>query len=347
MRGLLSNFSSNVILTKIKAMYGKRIHFDDYGNLLNCKSVPEVASYLKNNTSYASVLNFVDEINIHRHELEFLLKNKLLNELALLGKYELTTGEIFAEFIIIKTEIDAIIYVLMRLLSAKSANYPQRLPGFFKLHTRFDIENLSKAKDYDDFFKILEKSPYYKLLQPLRQASPDNKLNLSAVEQKLYNYLYDKLFEAIEKIRNKWIRNDLKSMFITYINYSNFVRIIRMKRSNSFNDFSLLRHGNIRQKYIDEMFKASSESDVFDVMYSINQGKKLSKMHYNHLDQIPMKSLYNNCRHKIYLSANVSVVFICYMLLSNIELSNIVNVIEGIRYSLPKEEIEKLLILKG
>ena len=48
---LISRFSSNVILAKARAMYGNSLKAKDYTNLLNCHSVSEIASYLKNNTS--------------------------------------------------------------------------------------------------------------------------------------------------------------------------------------------------------------------------------------------------------------------------------------------------------
>ena len=49
---MLSSLSSNVVLAKARAKYGKRLKEKDYRNLLDCKSVAEVAAYLKANTDY-------------------------------------------------------------------------------------------------------------------------------------------------------------------------------------------------------------------------------------------------------------------------------------------------------
>ena len=43
--------SANVILAKARAMYGNSLKSQNYLELLNCHSVSEVASYLKNRTS--------------------------------------------------------------------------------------------------------------------------------------------------------------------------------------------------------------------------------------------------------------------------------------------------------
>ncbi len=340
-----SNFSSNVILAKALAMYGKRIKGLDYDELINCKSVSEVASYLKNNTAYSSVLSQIDEINIHRHELEALLKEKPINDLAILGKYELTTKEIFSDFIIIKAEIEMIIHALMSLIAQKDFFYFKKVPDFFKIHTKIDLLILSNAKSYDDFFKAIEKTPYYKLLLPIKN---NNDINLSKAEQALYNYLYTKLFEILTKIKNKKIRNNLKNLFVSYIDYSNFIRILRIKHSlSNASSFAILKNGSIKEKYLNDMMKANTEADTFEIMYNIVQGKKLLKIQYSYIDQIPMKALYYSCRHAIHSSSNSSIVFISYMFLSQIELSNIINIIEGIRYNVSKDEIRKLLILKA
>lgn len=71
---MLSQFSSNAILSKARAMYGKRLTAADYQALLTCQSVGEVAAYLKQRTVYAQVLSGVNELTIHRGQLESLLK---------------------------------------------------------------------------------------------------------------------------------------------------------------------------------------------------------------------------------------------------------------------------------
>ena len=44
-------YASNAVLSKARAMYGKRLTEKDYAGLLACTSVPEVLSYLKSHTT--------------------------------------------------------------------------------------------------------------------------------------------------------------------------------------------------------------------------------------------------------------------------------------------------------
>ena len=77
---MLPTYSSNVILAKARAMYGRRLTRTNYRELLECRSVSEVAAYLKNQTSYGTVLAGVNENDIHRGQLEVRLRQKLFED---------------------------------------------------------------------------------------------------------------------------------------------------------------------------------------------------------------------------------------------------------------------------
>ena len=49
-------------------------------------------------------------------------------------------------------------------------------------------------------------------------------------------------------------------------------------------------------------------------------------------------------RHYMYFSTNASVSFYAFVLLSQIELNNLISIIEGIRYQISFQEIKKLII---
>ena len=93
------------------------------------------------------------------------------------------------------------------------------------------------------------------------------------------------------------------------------------------------------------MLNSSSEDEAFNIMKSIHQGYLLNRIEYNYLDQIPTAALFKKCNHEIHSSVNSSVVLLSYIFLIQNELNNIIKIIEGTRYKLPKDEISKLLIL--
>ena len=187
---MFSDLSSNVILAKTRAMYGNRIRHSDYDTLLNCKSVFEIASFLKNNTSYSKTLSNVNESLVHRGDLEFFIKDKLFTDLASLGRYEIASGNAFSKYVITKTEIEQILHSLRYLSSVNQSSSKRQLPVFFTAHSKINFSAMSSIKTYDEFLFALRNSPYKKLISDIKVSS-ENRINSSQIEQILYNYLYD------------------------------------------------------------------------------------------------------------------------------------------------------------
>lgn len=92
------------------------------------------------------------------------------------------------------------------------------------------------------------------------------------------------------------------------------------------------------------MIRASDYKEVINIMKATSFGKILSNLEFNYPDEVPYKVAFKVCSHYIRFSSNPSVVMFCYVDLLNIELSNIVNIIEGIRYKMPAKKIVKFLI---
>ena len=84
---MTERYSSNAVLTKARAMYGRHLTKHNFNDLLSCHSVGEVASYLKNNTNYRKILMDVNESEIHRGRLEQLLRRKMFEDVAALCIY--------------------------------------------------------------------------------------------------------------------------------------------------------------------------------------------------------------------------------------------------------------------
>ena len=66
--------SNAAMATKAKAMFGKRLTASDYQQLLQKKSIPEIASYLKNETLFREALEGYSETGLHRGQLEMLIR---------------------------------------------------------------------------------------------------------------------------------------------------------------------------------------------------------------------------------------------------------------------------------
>ena len=65
------------IVTKIRAMEAKLLSPEQFTEIANLGSVPEIADYLKKNTAYADVLDTLEEDQLHRGNIEKVLVQSL------------------------------------------------------------------------------------------------------------------------------------------------------------------------------------------------------------------------------------------------------------------------------
>lgn len=343
---MLSTLSSNVIIAKAHAMYGRRLTDENYKDLLECQSVGEVAKYLKNNTAYNKTLAGINENFIHRGQLEARLKQKLFEDYALLCRYEVVIGDHFAQYFIMHSEIEQILHSITFLKAGKPEEYLFSMPVYLTQHTKINLPSLSRIKSFAGLLDALSQTPYRKMLEPFTPVA-GIPIDYTGIENALYTYLFSTLFEVIEKKTHGDTANQLREIFNSYVDLLNYSRIVRLKisykASPEFIRNSLLPFGDISPRLIDEMLEADNEQQISAVMSKSSAGKRFLDLPHTYIDEIPNRAKYKICHHDIHFSTHSSVVLMSYVFLTQAELTDIVTIVEGIRYKLPPQEIIKLL----
>ncbi|MDR1467010.1 MAG: V-type ATPase subunit [Oscillospiraceae bacterium] len=347
---MLSRFSSNVILSKVRAMYSRRMTTKDYSSLLNCKNVGEIAAFLKQQSSeYSQILTPINENDVHRGQLENLIRKKIFRDSLSICRYELSVGEHFSEYIIKSTEIEQILHTIRLILAGKSPDLIYTMPIFFTKHTSIDFPLLTKVKNQEEFLDTIKGSDYGRILHKFKSQLCNKESVLTEIEVELYGYLYGNIYRVIGRYIHGNTKKELCKIFDSYIDLFNFVTIVRMKRyyNMSFNCMKLvlLPFGTLKQKYLHAMIEASDYKEVVEIMKNTTAGKKLDSIEYGSIDELPLKLSNKICSHYIRFSSNPSVVMFSYINLTKVELSNIINIIEGVRYRVSSEEIVKILTL--
>lgn len=343
------SYASNAILSKARAMYGKRLTDKDYQSLLGCSSVSEVLSYLKSHTKYSPLLNSISEKDVHRGRLELILKQQLFYDFASLCRYEMSVGEHFSDYIIIRTEIEQILHYLMLFTSGKSNEYIYSLPLYFDSHTKIDLNALTKTSTYSQFLAVLDGTPYKAILSKYKP-NENNNLNIPEIENSLYSYFYNKIYSIIEKYTKGKTKIELTNIFNNYMDLTNFVRILRLKKyfkmAPEMIKKELLPFGKLKEHQITDMCNAQNSKDVFAIMLSTSSGKIINNLEYTFAGEITNRGNYNLGRKNIRFSTCPSVVMMSYIFLEEAELTNVVNIIEGVRYNVEPDTIKSLLIYK-
>ena len=341
------SYASNSVLSKARAMYGKRMRDKNYDELLACRNTIDIVSYLKRKTSYASILSSVNENSAHRFDIEQKLKYKLFVDFESLGRYDISVGEHFFEYIITRAEIEQLMHSLLLLAAGKSGEYIHTIPEFFYSHTKVDLVSLKNIKSYDEFLTTVKKSYYYKILLPFKPAKGE-RINLTGIETALYNYLYEIVFGIIKKYVKGIDKKELMEFFNDYIDLNNLIRIVRMRKfydlSAEYISSGLTKYGSFSDYQLKAFINSPSDKQMMSDMKNTKLGRKWFSKGLDIIDKVPINMRYNWCKHNIRFSISPPIVLISYIFLKEIEILNIINVIEGIKYRMPSEKIKQMLI---
>lgn len=345
---MILSYASNAVLSKARAMYGKRLKEKDYLNLMSCDSVSEIASYLKHRTSYSDILSAINESDIHRGYLEDIIRRKLFYDFAVLGKYDLSSGEHFFNYIIAKIEIQEIMHIIMLMAAGKTSEYLYSMPVFFGRHTKIDIYAFSSIKNFDDLLEATKKSVYKEVLMPFRPHNINTPVDISQIEAALYTYLYDVVFHIIDKYTRGKTKAELNDLFNTYIDLNNMVRITRVKKFYNVDDeyieTIIFPFGTLGIKTLREYIYSKDPKQMMIDMKNSKVGKKWLSKGLDTIDKIPKYMRFIRSLHDIRFSISPPIVLMSYIFLKEIEILNIINIIEGIRYKLSSDEIKSMLI---
>lgn len=343
----MSSQSSNAILAKARAMYGKCLKDTDYQSLTECKTVSEIAAYLKQRTNYSAVLSGLNENEIHRGQLEPVLRQNIYFDVFALSRYALEDTLAFSDFIISKMEIEQIIRCLMLVNIGKAEEYVYSMPLSLDKFSKISLKALASVRSYDDMMSVLKGTWYYSVVLGFRPKD-NSKINITELEIALENKNYSKVIETMGEGKNKGDRKELRDIFSAMLDFENMSRIIRLKKYYDFTPEQimpmLIPYGKLSNKMLSELCSAENVSEIFELSRTTYLGRLMSKLQYNDPTQMTDVMIYTYCRHHLRLSPNPTIVMISYVYLREIELKNIINLIEATRYGIPADEKSKLLI---
>ncbi len=348
---MLKTVSSNAILAKSRAMYGRRLTERNYTELLNCHSVNEVANYLKNRTAYADMFEGTTATDIHRGQLETMLKKRMFDQYASLCRYEMSIGQDFYQYFIVRSDIDQILSCARLLRTGRPGDYLFAMPAFFNQHTKLDLFALAAVTSFDGLLAALQGTPYYDLMQLFARRKLEE-INFLDMEAVFHRYLYERLEELLEKGFKGKARKEVTRAVGLQLDMEALVDIYRLKRMGYASPEQIRRFvvlgpaSELRKRQLDMLMEAPSAAEMLKSLGATRYGRKLPDT-FSYIEDAVQKLQYRRCLKDLRFSTNPSVVMLSFMFLAENELNNITHIIEGIRYQVPPEEISRMLIGVG
>ncbi len=329
------------IVTKIRAMEARLLKPANFEEIANLHSVPEVVTYLKENSSYSDVLEEIDEARLHRGDIEKLLVQSLYRDYTKIYRFCSLEQREFLKLYLKRYEIDLINYCFRIVINhyAEPFDLNYKKP-FFDRYSQISIERLITSRTTDELVDNLRDTEYYAPLKKLRDTQ-----SVTLFDYDLTLDLY--YFSAIWKERKKVLKKKELEIFTrdcgSKIDLLNLQWIYRAKKYYKMapaDIYSLLIpiHYKISTDLIKELVEAANTETFFNTL------KKTSYIrHYDFGQKLTIEQMYADCLYHLYTVDRrrnpYSIATInTYLFLKEEELKKLTTALECIRYSLSPSE---------
>lgn len=336
----------SALTTKIRAMLRGRLTAEEYGQLIQLRSVSEVAAYLKHNTRYMKVLRDVNEAYIHRGYLETLLRDLLKADLAAFYPFLNTAQKFFLNVFTVRGEIE-IIKVFLRLLYSKHSERFQVGKRGKELHTKgFEPERFAEAGSFSEFVQMLRHTQYYPMLSTF--VGDETRQNLFDLEMSLDMYCTNLAQDYAKKYLKEEERNIVRKMYGTEIDLDNLLFILRAKKYYAFPPEKILpylirRGGRLKRQHISEIAESTDFEEAIRLIGTTRYAQAFD-VQERFLEKGAREFLLHEFLHTFAANPYSIAAPLCYLHIKETEIQNMVTVIEGIRYGLPPEKIRDKIV---
>ncbi len=342
------DLAAGALSAKAKAMYGRRLRPEDYQNMLQKKTVPEVASYLKQETYFSSALEGVNENSVHRGQLESLIRMDLFQRFCSLMRYVDTKKDGFYRYAIIKQEIDQILSCLRSVATGDKLSFIATVPIYLDQYTSFEIDKLAQVETYQDLLHVMKGTEYYSIIEEYKVDSMDD-FDFNGFENQLQDYYVITVKRLIDQGFSGKIRKELKQIFMSREELQNIQKIYRMKKYFKFGSERIKSMIHIDPVYLSKretnsLIDEIEADEIFSWLKGTPYGKYIQSDQFVYIEHHIKKIFYGLDKKYFSFNTNPDLITLSYMYLSELEIQNIIDIIEGVRYRIAPEKISRHLV---
>lgn len=226
------------------------------------------------------------------------------------------------------------------------------MPPFFSSHTRLNLIGMSKVKTYGQLLEELAGTPYRAILArftPKTDESGSLHIPITDIETALYRHLIETLQAVIARTHGKE-RQQLTDLCGAMVDAQNVTRILRLKQffhasPDAIRAQLLPSGGTLSRRMQEAMIDADSPDEVVRLFYTTAAGRKIPEDQRRFIHDLDDRASYFTARHHIHFSSSPMVVMFSYVILTDIEVDDIINIIEGVRYGMTAEQIRPMLVM--
>ncbi|WP_180270622.1 V-type ATPase subunit [Sporanaerobium hydrogeniformans] len=333
------------INTKIYARRKTLLSQKEWEKLAESRSVTQIIEFLKKRPGYKEVVNSYKAEELHRTDLEVILDRYVVKEIERMLHYFSGSYKEFFKTLLMEYEISDLL-----LLSRSISGYEeiQDINRFFIHSEHYALANFNHlvgCKNLTQFIEALRGTPYYEVLKTLNQE--DTLKQKFHMEMKLYILFYKQIMEKAAKLTptDQKIVSKLVGTKADLINIQWIYRAIKYYdiSPEEILIYSLPVGNRTTYKKLKALTYTKSLQELRGLAtkylaYPVFEEEKdafLTKRMDKYIYEYALKMEDNR--------ENIST-SLTYLYILNIEKEDLIALTEGIRYTLPENELKEYLV---
>ncbi len=336
-------YTTNATVARTKAMHGKMLKDSDYKELAGRRSVSEAAEYLKKSTHYSGALANVNTATVHRGYLESVIRRYSFDRYISMCDFQQLRKEEFYNYLVVLSEIREILSVILHINADSSHEYITAMPAYLINKTGFSLIELAKAKSFKEMTAVLRHTRYWQVLKNIK-CDENGHVDYLNCEIMLRTYYYSWLTETIQKNFPRATAEELLTQIKTQIDLINIINAYRMKKyyglsSSEIESRLLPFYRKLSKKARVTLFENDNSEDFLKEFSKTYYGRDIDFEHPENFETEIGKLQARMASRSLAFSQNPAVSIYSLAYLNDVEVKNIINIIEGIRYGRDAEVI--------
>ena len=278
--------------TKIRAMQSRLVTDEQLEEIVQLPNVPQVTAYLKRTPEYQNIWSGLDENDLHRGQIEKLLKKSIFLNFSRLYHFANQEQRTFLSLYSKRYEIRVLKEIMTNLFDHRDTDPVDISPyrDFFKHHSKLDIDRLAACTNMDEFIAALKGNDFFITLSQVNERGNATLFDFGMALDLSY-------FSQIWNVRKKLFKgNDLKQITKAYgekFDMLNLQFIQRSKRCFQMEPaaiYALLVPMNykLRKEEITTLVEAPTPEEFRRIFNGTYYGKK-----YEQLTVASLEEFYN------------------------------------------------------
>ena len=340
--------NSKAISAKIKGMYGKRIKRQDYDLLIAMQGFSPIAHFLHEHPGYGEVLAAVDVPDIGRVQLEPAIRQSLIRDYNKLFPFVFYEDKEMMNLLVRHVEMLEILSFLRRLRAGHFDRTPLLFAPEFQHKLRIDLPAMLLARTEEQLLVAAQNSVFYPILQHFLVDHAE-KFSFTDLELALQSFYYTTLYKSIDNHYKNRLGKDLKEAFGRRLDLSNITRILRLRTRFTQNPDEVYGYiipvsYRVKPDFLRNLLTAADDNAVNQLLLTTPYKELHNLPDYTQVERLADSALYQFYKSVLQNKSPSILHVLAYIRLKELEIKNIINIVECIKYNIPQNEIYNYLV---